>query len=220
MPSTPSNLPKSLPKASKVLGDTTTIFKDWAQHVPIQTWILLGLGTLLIIIAGILIGGLYVLFQFSKLIQAIWLFIGMLTFLLTFIFLLAILGMIGIYAVRLIVLKRYSPWSAWKKGLKLAKQNFFKTFVMGICNTVVGCSVGCLSLIILLVLLGIPAIIITVQLFKNGNFRWPSWPQGIALIVLLLLFTYLFLLIRALLVVFNHGTWNLFFKEVTKGEKL
>lgn len=281
-PSIPSNLPKNLPeKTSKVLGDATSALQSWFSTVPIQTWILLGIGVLLLVLVGIiiglviqnwakggliagfdeadnekiptlrgtsqkgiasmknlllfsiisffvafgliigfflitaiLVGGGYLLFGFSKQIQTIWLILGIIAAVLTFVVLVMLLVMIGIYADRLIVLENAAPWAAWKQGLGIARKKFFPTIIMGVLNTLVGCSAGCLSTIALLIILGIPAIILIVPLFRGGSFHWPNPLQAGTILSLFALFVYLHLAVRAVLVVFNYGTWNLFFKEV------
>jgi len=47
-------LPKNLPdKVNEVLGAATTAITDWFYSVPVGTWILIGVGILLLILAGI-----------------------------------------------------------------------------------------------------------------------------------------------------------------------
>lgn len=167
-----------------------------------------------VLITAILVGGGYLLLGFSKPIQTTWLILGTVAAVLTFIVLVMLLIMIGIYADRLIVLENVAPWAAWKQGLSIARKKFFPTIIMGVLNTLVGCSAGCLSTIALLIILGIPAIILIVPLFRGGSFHWPNPLQAGAIFFLFALFVYLHLAVRAVLVVFSYGTWNLFFKEV------
>lgn len=180
----------------------------------------LGLVIGLILAAAILVGGGYILFEFSKPIQILWLVLGITASVLTGVILLLVLFMIGVYADRLIVLAHKSPWEAWKQGFLMARKKFFPTMTMGMVNSLAGCSAGCLSTIVMLIVLGIPAILLIIPLFQGGNFHWPTPVQAGAILSLFFMFLYLQLAMRAILVVFSYGTWNLFFKEVMKGEKV
>lgn len=124
-----------------------------------------------------------------------------------------LLGMVGIYADRLIVLGGVAPWAAWKKGLALGKGNFLPTVVMGVINMAVGCGVGCLSMLALLVVLGIPALVLLLPYFRGG-WHWPPPGIWVGLLILVMIFVYASLLVRVILTVFMYGNWNLFFKEV------
>lgn len=124
-----------------------------------------------------------------------------------------LLIMVSVYAERLIVLKNYSPWEAWKKGLSLSRGNFFPTLVMGIINSVIGLAVGCLGSLALLVVFAVPGVALVYPMFKNG-FTMPSIPQVIGIIIMVVLFFAIITGFKAIYVVFNYGNWNLFFKEV------
>lgn len=125
-----------------------------------------------------------------------------------------LLGIVGIYADRLIVLEGAAPWAAWKKGLALGKGNFLPTVVMGIINAAVGCGVGCLSMLGLLVVLGIPGLVMLLPYF-GGGWHWPPLGIWIGLGILLMIFIYANLLVRVILTVFTYGNWNLFFKRIS-----
>lgn len=129
-----------------------------------------------------------------------------------------LLGMVGIYADRLIVLEGVAPWAAWKQGLGLGKGNFLPTIVMGIINAAVGCAAGCLSLLALLVVLGIPGLVIMFPYFRGG-WHWPPPGIWVGLGILAMIFIYVNLLVRVILTVFSYGNWNLFFKGVRSREQ-
>lgn len=140
---------------------------------------------------------------------------------LAFIVAMVLFVMLSVYAERLIVLKDYSPWEAWKKGLFLGKSNFISTLSMGIINSAIGCGAGCLSLIALLIVFGVPAYLLIAPMFTNG-FNAPNLPQVVGILIIIVLFFSLNTLMRAVLMVFNYGNWNLFFKQIfteSKNEK-
>lgn len=280
----PDKIPKDLPeKTTYVLGQTTTLVREWFTAVPLTTWLFIGLGIVGLILLwlifswiiqswakGALIAGLdeadqnqtvnlistsprgiakmkhLILFglistglgiaaTFVALLltlivvlvgstvitqtaaRVIWFGLWLLAIVLTGIFVMILFSMISVYAERLIVLKNFPPWQAWKKGLSLSKGHFLPTVVMGIINYAVGCTIGCLSSIALLVVLGIPGALLVLPHFKDG-FRLPSLPVFGVLLVLILLFIYSNYLINALLTVFRFSNWSLFFKEVVSQE--
>lgn len=280
--SLPKDVPEHLPeKASEVLGKTTNAIASWLSHVPVTTWVLLGLGILLLFIlllvissvmrswaTGALIAGVadadlgkdvslasttfqgissiwpliklgiislavtlgtliaaaalfglgYLVFSFSDISKVIWAILAGLVIGLTALVLLALFSITNIYAERLIVLKGSSSLGAWKRGFRLTWRHFWQTVVMGFINSAVGCAVGCLSTLVLLVLLGVPTALLVVPLFQGG-FHWPSISVLIALVLILFTFVYLSLAISAVLIVFRYGTWNLFFKEIMNNEQ-
>ncbi|MGB9706861.1 MAG: hypothetical protein ACPLXP_02190 [Microgenomates group bacterium] len=179
-----------------------------------------GFSLLIILILGtvFLAPGLLIAALNSQPLTIFWIIIsgivGGLSLVLTFL----LLAMINIYAERLIVLHCYPPWQAWKKGLSLSKESFLPTIVMGIINQTIGWSMGCLTLIVLLVILGTPAIITLLPYFKEG-FHMPSLPVFIFLFFLFLLFIYTNWLISAILFVFRYSNWNLLFKEILSKEE-
>lgn len=172
-----------------------------------------------------LVLGLGIIFGLGFLVKAaipvlgmIWLvlfgFLGLITFVIAlFLFLL-----LTIYAERLIILKNYSPWNAWKKGLILARGNTIPTLIMGIINSAIGCGVGCLGIIGLLIIFGLPAYLLIAPLFVGG-FHFPGIGQVMGLVILLILFFSINTLIRGVFIVFNYGNWNLFFNEIFKEPK-
>lgn len=182
----------------------------------ISLGIVLGLiliATVLFIIIGVLIS---VLSGAAQVVLAILFGIVGIAGFITLFVVLVILSMVGIYAERLIVLKNVAPWEAWKKGLSLSKGNFLHTALMGIINLALGCTISCLGLLALLVLLGIPGVIIVLPMFTNGfHFVAGSF---IGLVILIVMAIYINLLLRAVLVVFDTGNWNLFFKQVMESE--
>jgi hypothetical protein len=128
----------------------------------------------------------------------------------TMIILMVILAMVGVYAERLIVLKGFTPIEAWKKGLSLGKNNFLNTILMGLTNSAVGCSIGCLTNIILLFALSIPGLFFAVPFF-SGKFPLVSI---VGLLILVLAYLYAGFLIRAGIVVFTYSNWNQFYKQI------
>lgn len=167
----------------------------------------------------VILGLVYLLLFFSEPLQMTWLILGSIAAVLTIFILLILFAMLTAYAERLIVLANYAPWMAWKKGLSLAKHNFIPTMVMGLLNMIISASIGCLSTIITLAVLAIPAGILLFPMF-TGGFHIP----GIATIIgLLFLFTVFILanyIISAVLTVFKYSNWTLLYKEVIKRENL
>lgn len=191
--------------------------------VKVKHLIIFGLISCCITIGLFLLSGFvlvlgYFVFNFSSTLQTFWIILGGVIVVLSIVVLLIIFSMLSIYAERLIILHDYSPWQAWKKGLSLSKNNFLPTVVMGVLNMTIGCSVGCLFLMIILLILAIPAFILIVPVFKDG-FRMPSIPVILGGFLLLLLFIYANYLINALMTVFKFSNWTLLFKEILKEEK-
>ncbi|MBU0569990.1 hypothetical protein KKB40_04385 [Patescibacteria group bacterium] len=72
-------------------------------------------------------------------------------------------------------------------------------------------TVGCLSMIVLAIFLGIPSALILTPSIKNKQF--PS-PAGIvALAIVVFLFVYINMLIKAIITVFKYANWNQVFNE-------
>lgn len=125
---------------------------------------------------------------------------------------LIILGMINVYAERLVVLKNHTPWLAFKKGFSLARGAFIPTLVMGIINIVLASTIGCITAIVALIALGFPALIFVLPAFEKGTFPGVG---GIGLIgIALLIFVYVNFFVRAALSVFTYSNWNIFFKKI------
>jgi len=138
--------------------------------------------------------------------------IGVLVFVPVMILSFILLGMVRIYADRLIVLEGYKPWLAWKKGLSLSKSAFLPTAIMGIVNTLISTTVGCLSIIIAGIALGIPSVVLVLPAIKDKSL--PSLGILVLLGIAFFIFIYVNILIRGLLVVLRYGNWNLFFAEI------
>jgi hypothetical protein len=179
-----------------------------------------GMSLILFLGVSIFVGIGYLIYSFAGSSSTILLVLLGILLAFIFIILIAIFTMISVYAERLMVLKGLVPWEAWKKGFSLSKGNFFPTFIMGIINSIIGFSVGCLGMIALLILFAIPGFLIIYPIFKDG-FKFPSQSQIFAIIVLFFLFTSINIAIKAVFTVFNYGNWNLFFKQIiNKEEKL
>jgi len=201
---------------SPTLASTSPVGIAKIKNLIILSLLVTGITFGLILVLGIFFLVPYLILGNSSL-KVVWTILAILFGGLAFVLALVLLAMTNIYAERLIVLRGFSPWQAWKKGLKLSKGSFLPTLMMGIINQAIGCSVGCLGTIILMVILGIPALMVILPVFKGG-FHWPGWPTIIFLGILFLVFLNLNYLIRALLTVFNYSNWNLFFKEIIKEE--
>ena len=179
-----------------------------------------GMGLALLLVVSIFVGIGFLIYSFAGSSTTVLLVLLGVLLAFVFIILIAIFTMVSIYAERLMVLKGLGPWEAWKKGFSLSKGNFFPTFIMGIINSIIGFSVGCLGMIALLILFAVPGFLIIYPIFKDG-FNVPSAPQIFAIIVLFFLFISINLAIKAVFTVFNYGNWNLFGKQIiNKEEKL
>src|SRR5258708_538199 len=133
--------------------------------------------------------------------------------LLVFLIGLVLFAMTSIYAERLIVLKKYSPWAAWKKGLSISKGNFLSTIIMGVINSLIGCAGGCGILLIEILVFAFPAILIIKPIF-DGGFHFPNIIKISEIVILVILFIVINLLVRGIFVVFNYGNWNQLFGKV------
>ncbi|QQG41973.1 MAG: hypothetical protein HYV90_01515 [Candidatus Woesebacteria bacterium] len=176
-----------------------------------------GITTVLILGLIFIIGIGFLIKLLIPVLGIIWLILFGIVGVLGFIVAMVLFVMLSIYAERLIVLKDYSPWKAWKKGLSLSKGNFIPTFVMGIINSAIGCASGCVGLLILGLALGIPGYFLIAPSFDNG-FHFPGAGQIIGIAILFLVFVSINSLIKAVFIVFNYGNWNLLFKEIFKEE--
>lgn len=182
---------------------------------------LISLGLMIVLVVGsfALVGlpGL-ILSAVQTTLGTIWFVLSGIAVFLTFMVLVFLFAVLTIYAERLIVLKGLSPWQAWKKGFSLGKKQFIPTLVMGIINNCLGCGVGCLAVLAILIVLGIPAFIILAPMFANG-FQFPALWQIISGLIILFLGIYSTALVTAIMIVFKYGTWNLLFKEIMKQEE-
>ncbi len=199
------------------LPDTSRFGMGKIRPLILYGLIALGIGIATVVIAAAIVALGSLLLSFARGLLVFWL-IGC-TFVVggSLLVLFIIYAMIAIYAERLIVLYGYAPWRAWKKAFSMSKRNFFPTLSMGVINMAVGCTAGCLSNIALLLVLGIPAALLLMPSFKNG-LHLPGAPTISMLLALFMLFVWANYVIRAILVVFNYGVWNLFFREIVKKE--
>jgi len=166
----------------------------------------------LISISSIFLGG-FLIFKNIPVFSFLFPIIGGILAFLIFIFAVMLLTMINIYAERLIVLKNYSPWQAWKKGLSLSKNNFLPTIVMGIINSFLGLSIGCLTTIVLIIILAIPTVFTLIAFgIKRENLF--SLPTILGTLFIVLIFINATKLIGAIIAVFKYSNWNQLFENV------
>lgn len=171
-----------------------------------------------LILVALVLGLGFLVFSQSKTGMIIWgMTVGILG-LLVVVGTILLVSLANVYAERLIVLRGFSAKEAFSKAFGLAKGNFFPTLVMSLINSVIGCSVGCVSTIAALLILGIPGAVILIPAFTNG-FHMPSVPALIVLGILFFVFTQINLLVSAGMVVFNSSNWNIFVKEILKEEE-
>ena len=88
---------------------------------------------------------------------------------------------------------------------------------MGLINSVIGCTSGCVGLLLLGLVFGIPGYFLIAPSFDNG-FHFPGIGQIIGIAILFLIFVSINSLIKAVFIVFNYGNWNLLFKEIFNEE--
>ncbi len=161
----------------------------------------------------------FIIFFIAQKLPIFYLFIIILV--LAMIAVLVILALMGIYADRLIVLLNYEPWPAWKRSFTMVRQNFTSTIRMGCLNQLFGCAAGCLTLLLLGLLLFAPGAAIFVPIFKNGFTVGKFLTGALSMMVFLVVFVWAVYLTKAIFVVFNYGNWNLFFRQIidSEGEK-
>jgi hypothetical protein len=121
------------------------------------------------------------------------------------------------FGQRLIVIHNQNPMTALKKAVRLTKDSFFQSILMGFIKGFIETSVGCVGGIILLIAIGIPAVIVAALEFSHGM-HFPGVPAIIFWIVLFIVYIQLTLALRAGLTVFSFGVWNQFADVFTKGE--
>jgi hypothetical protein len=172
------------------------------------------------IIVGVgIIFGLGFLVQLAvPVLGVIWLILFGIVGFLALIVAIILFSVLTIYAERLIVLKNLAPWEAWKKGLSIGRHNLLPTILMGIINSAIGCTSGCVGIIALLLVFALPGILLIFPMF-NGGFHFPGIGQIIGIAILVILFFSINLLMRAVFLVFDAGNWNLLFKEIYKEEE-
>lgn len=172
------------------------------------------LGVIFVALLLILVG--LILFSGNSLGLTIWITLVAIVGVVVFLIAAIVVTAVSVWAERLIVLFGMDAWAAWKKGLSLTKKGFLHQVVMGLINGVVSCAVGCLSLIVLAILVGVPAFILVAVSIAAHSFS-PVIVAFLAIMVILAIF--INLLVRAVVVVFNYGNWNLFFKQAIAQEE-
>lgn len=153
--------------------------------------------------------------------KSLWLSLGVIIGVLAFFLLIILLTMVNIYAQRLIVLRNLRPWEAWKKGLSLGKGHFLPTVIMGIINTAVGC-LGTVAILVVAGLVALPSlfVILPTLLMGIGSRSAGLIGAGTVFVALaVILISLATALLRAIIVVFTYGNWNLFFEKVLEGER-
>lgn len=179
----------------------------------------LGLGLFIGCLSILLIGFLFFSIFPGTVIRSVWLIGMILVFILLGILSIPLFAMISIYGERLIVLQGRKAIEAFKKAFALSKSNILPTLLMGIIKGFLTTAIGCLSSIIFLIIVAIPAAIIAFFEFKDGM-HFPSLTSIIIWVILFFLFIYATLLVRGILTVFSYSTWNLFFNEIIKQKKI
>ena len=199
-------------------GKETTLANTSPKGIAnIKNLIILGLITLAISLA-IFVGLpliwilVYLLIEGISVLSSLWIVLGVVFGILLFILAIIIIAMVGVYAERLIVLKGYSPWQAWKSGLKLSKGAFLPTLIMGIINAASAMAVGCVTTILFVIIVGVPALISIIPSITKGQL--PSIPLIVFTIIAFIIFGYISLLARAIVVVFKYSNWNQLFESV------
>ena len=169
------------------------------------------------ILACVVIGSAgYLLFHFSPPLKTLWLILAGTTSFLGLLLALLLLSFTAVYAERLIVLHHHSAWQAWKRGFRFSRRHLIPTLIQALLNGVIGCSIGCLSTLALLVLFILPFTVFFVSLAKNqSSSLLASLAALVFFIPLILSFN---LLVRAVLTVFTFSNWNLFCQQVFQEE--
>ncbi len=141
-----------------------------------------------------------------------------------FIWLFLQLGLTAVLSQRALIYDSLPAWKAWKKGWRLTLRNFFPTILMGIISGISGVAFGCVTNIVLLIVLGIPGFIFGLPLVNAiskdiSNFSLTDYWGSVAfLAMLLIIFGLANIFLRALIVVFSASNWNLWFEELEKRE--
>lgn len=156
----------------------------------------------LAIILGLFIGvGIIVAIAAALKLTIVSVLAGIASFI-VFLFLVVTLSGAGLYGSRLIVLKNYTAWKAWKAGFKLTKNYFFKTIWMAITAGLLSLLAGLLLNVIGLVILGIPAVVLVIAKLY------------LAVVPLVLVFFWFSALVTGALGTFRASVWNLFFTKI------
>lgn len=157
---------------------------------------------------------IYLVFSQIKVLATLWVVVGMLGGIILVFGSLIVLSMVTIYAERLIVLKDMAPWEAWKKALAISKGSFLPTLVMGIINMVIGFGLGCISIVIALVILGIPGYFLVFPSITAKT--WPSPIIWVSIVILVLVFILVSVLVKAFIIMFKYANWNQMFEYALK----
>ena len=197
------------------LKNTSPQGLKYLKNLIIYSLIVTGISLTLIIVIPSFWVLVYFFVRNLEVFKIIWIVLGVLVGFLTFIVAILVISVVGVYAERLIVLKNYKPMQAWKKGLSLGKKGFMTTLVMGIINSAIEFGVGCVSILILLIVLGIPGFIFISFIIKGEI----SAITIIGIVLLIFIFIYTNLIIRAALVVFKYANWNQIFNHILSQEE-
>ncbi len=179
-------------------------------------YMLISLGLLLL--PALIVGIIFAVLSFIPVVNFIWLFIGGLACLVTWIGGFILLGISSIFAQRLIILQNFSPEKAFKTGWQMARKHFFPSAIMGLINSTLGCVVSCLSTIVILALLGIPIGIGIVSLIIGKGFSPLVIPVVLVILLFMMVIIYIFSLVNAIFTVFKTSNWNLFFTQIISEE--
>lgn len=151
--------------------------------------------------------------DFGILISVVGIFLTVATLIYVFI----LFSFISAYGERLIVLKNLTPKLAWKKAFSLSRGNFFPSLIMSVINSLLGTGVGCLSMVVMLLVLGVPSFVMLYPSITSGKV-----PSPLAIVFLLLIFfvfIYLSYAVQAVITLFRYGNWNQMFYFVLEKEE-
>lgn len=154
----------------------------------------------------------YLLVKNFAVLKVMWLVVAGISGTVVFVLGLIVIAMIAIYAERLIVLHGVPPYKAWKQGLGLSRNNFLGTLLLGGLNIITSTLVGCVSVILGLIVLGIPTFVLVYPYIKN-----PAIPNPFVILLLVfffIVFVFFNLLVKAAIAVFSYSNWNQLFNIV------
>lgn len=154
----------------------------------------------------------FILVRNIELLNTVWIGLGGTAGIIVIFMSYILFAMTRVYAERFIVFEKKPAWIAWKEAFNLSRKSFLPTFVMGIVNTAVSSSVGCLGSIVLVITLGIPVLIILYPSIKMATF--PSSLAIGSILIILITFAWLQFLIKAALTVFKYTNWNQIFEFI------
>lgn len=109
---------------------------------------------------------------------------------------------VSIFGSRLVVLKNYTPWNAWKAGLKILFSNLLRTIIMGLFSVVIGGLIAFASTLVILIVLGVPGFL----LFSAKLYG--------AIIPLVFIFLWTMAAVSGFTMTFKTLVWNQFFEKV------